>query len=308
LLICKLAGLTSRIRLGTGIRQLPLLHPVNVVREANVCDHLTGGRYMLGYGGTRMQSLDQAFQRGLQYDHTETRAAVYESIELILKCWAATEPFDFEGRFWQGKGINVLPKPFQQPHPPIAAACSGSPETMEIAARNGFIPLLSRGYDPPEEIRERGDMYALAAHASGRSASRRSFRVTHFVYVGDTDEQALEDLREGLTYVLERRKRENPNILRDCIPLGGTLDDLDVEQLIERGCCWVGDTETVYQRIKDYYEASGGFGVLLLYVGLPVAPLPVRLRSMQRFMAEVAPRLAGLVPESADGPAAAVIA
>src|SRR5206468_8273637 len=159
---CKLASLTSRIRLGTGIRQLPLHHPVNIVREANVCDHLTRGRYMLGYGGTHMPQLNQAFMRGQHYDPSETRAAVYESIDLIMKCWTATEPFDFEGRFFQGEGINVLPKPFQQPHPPIAAACSGTAETLEIAARNGFIPLLSRGNDPAEEIRERGDIYLHA--------------------------------------------------------------------------------------------------------------------------------------------------
>src|SRR5438067_6540791 len=113
MLICKLAGLTSRIRLGTGIRQLPLHHPVNVVREANVCDHLTRGRYMLGYGGTHMPQLNQAIMRGLRYDPSETRAAVYDSIDFIMKCWTATEPFDFAGRFWQGEGINVLPKPFQ---------------------------------------------------------------------------------------------------------------------------------------------------------------------------------------------------
>src|SRR5947199_9599394 len=62
LMICRLAGLTKNIRLGTGIRSLPLLHPINVVREANMCDQLTRGRYMFGYGGTRMATMDQARQ------------------------------------------------------------------------------------------------------------------------------------------------------------------------------------------------------------------------------------------------------
>jgi limonene 1,2-monooxygenase len=301
MLICKLAGLTERIRFGTGIRQLPLHHPVNVVREANVCDHLTGGRYMLGYGGTHMPQLNQAFMRGLRYSPEDTRAAVYESVELIMKCWTATEPFDFEGRFWHGEGINVLPKPLQQPHPPVAAACSGSRETLEIAARNGFIPLLSRGYDPPEEIRQRGDTYLEAAEASGRPASRDSFRVTYFVYVGESDQQAREDLRDGYSYVLQRRKRENPGVLKDCIPPGGTLDDLSYDSMVDDGCLWIGGPETVYQRIKEFYEASGGFGVLLLYSGLPSASRELRLRSLQRFGEEVAPRLADLRPEPTNG-------
>jgi len=296
LLICKLAGLTSQIRLGTGIRQLPLVHPVNVAREANVCDHLTGGRYILGYGGTHMGYLDQAFQRGLRYDHSDTRAAVYEAIDLIMKCWAATEPFDFEGRFWQGEGINVLPRPFTKPHPSVAAACSGSPETLELAARNGFIPLLSRGNDSAEEIRERGDVYLEAAQASGRACSRDIFRVTRFIYVGETDDQARDELREGATYVLERRKRENPAVLRDLIRPGGTLDDLSFDYMIDSGRYWVGDADTVYDRAKDYYHESGGFGVLLLAVGLPVASSAERMHSLQRFMTDVAPRLASLTP------------
>jgi alkanesulfonate monooxygenase SsuD/methylene tetrahydromethanopterin reductase-like flavin-dependent oxidoreductase (luciferase family) len=305
LLICKLAGLTSQIRFGTGIRQLPLHHPVNVVREANVCDHLTGGRYMFGYGGTHMPQLNQAFMRGLRYDPSETRAAVYESIDLIMKCWTATEPFDFDGRFWHGHAINVMPKPFQQPHPPVAAACSGSAETLEIAARNGFIPLLSRGYDPPEEIRARGDVYLEAARASGRPASRNSFRVTYFIYVGETDQQACDDIREGYSRVLARRKRENPGILRDCVPPGGAVEDLTFDYMVDHGCLWVGGADSVYQRIKEFHDASGGFGVLLLYAGLPVADRAARLQSLRRFMAEVAPRLADLSPAPAPEVAAA---
>jgi alkanesulfonate monooxygenase SsuD/methylene tetrahydromethanopterin reductase-like flavin-dependent oxidoreductase (luciferase family) len=300
LLIAKLGGLTSQIRFGTGIRQLPLIHPVNVVREANVCDHLTDGRYMLGYGGTHMASLDQAFQRGLHYEHADTRAAVYEAVELIMKCWSATEPFDFDGRFWHGEHINILPRPFQQPHPPIAAACSGTAETLELAARNGFIPLLSRGNDQPEEIRERGEIYLKAATASGRASSPGIFRVTYFVYVGESDSQAREDLREGATYILERRKRENPQVLEGRIPRGGTLDDLTYDYMVDSGAYWVGGPEAIYQRIKDYFDASHGFGVLLFAVGLPVASHELRLNSLRRFMSEVAPRLAHLGPAATD--------
>src|SRR5437764_938095 len=307
LLICKAAGLTQQIRFGTGIRQLALQHPVNVVREANVCDHLTDGRYMLGYGGTHMARLDQAVQRGFRYDQAETRAVVYESIELIMKCWKATEPFDFEGRYWEAYGVNVLPKPFQQPHAPIAAACSGTPETLQLAARNGFIPLLSRGNDTPEEIRERGDIYLQAAETSARAASPAIFRVTRFVHVGETDEQAREELRDGATYVLERRKRDNPAVLQDLIPPGGNLaDDVTYDYLIDSGRYWVGSADTVYQSIADYHEHCGGFGVLLLAVGLPVAPSATRLASMERFMAQVAPRLGGLTPGPAIDHAAIV--
>lgn len=166
LMICQLAGLTKQIRLGPGIRSLPLLHPINIVREANMCDHLTRGRYMLGYGGTRMATMEQAHQRA---------------------------------------------------------------------------------------------------------------------------------------YILERRKREVPIFLQSRIPPGGTIDDLTFDYMAESGYYWVGSPETVYQRIKDYYNECGGFGILLMPVGLPIATPRKRARSMTRFMEQVAPRLASLDPDHAAG-------
>lgn len=303
LLIAKLAGLTRQIRLGTGIRQLPLHHPIDLVQEANACDHITGGRYIFGYGGTHLIDPSQGHMRGI--DMSDTRAMVYESIELMMRCWTSTGPFDYEGRFWQGRGVSVLPKPLQQPHPPVAAACSGSAETIEVAARNGFIPLLGRGTDLAEEIREMGHTYVQAAEAAGRPPRRGDFRVAHFVYVAETARKAREEVLEGLNYILGRRKRDTAVYLKRWIPPGGTLDDITVDYFMDRGVYWVGDPDTVAGQIRDYYEESGGFGVVLLCTGLPVATPRKRARSLRLFAQEVAPRLRALTPEpSAVGAAA----
>ena len=48
--ICKAAALTKQIRMGPGIRPLPYFHPLQVATDAAVCDHLTNGRYMAGFG------------------------------------------------------------------------------------------------------------------------------------------------------------------------------------------------------------------------------------------------------------------
>jgi alkanesulfonate monooxygenase SsuD/methylene tetrahydromethanopterin reductase-like flavin-dependent oxidoreductase (luciferase family) len=297
LLICKLAGLTRQIRFGTAVRNLPLIHPINIVREANVCDHLTRGRYTFGYGGTRMQTMEQAHQRGLPFSRDETRPIVNEALELILKAWTSTEPFDFEGRYWQAEQVNVLPKPFQQPHPPIATACSGSPETLEFAGRNGFIPLLGRGNDTADEIQEWAEIYLHATEAAGRAPSRRTFHANHFVYVGENDAKAREDVMDDLSYVLERRKRETAIFLQKHIPPGKTLETVTAEDMVDSGYYWVGGPESIYQRIQTYFDESGGFGVLLMPSGLPVANPRKRARSMTRFMEQVAPRLAHLDPD-----------
>ena len=59
-----------------------------------------------------------------------------EAIDLITRCWTATEPFDYEGAFWQGKNIHALPKPYQKPHMPVGVANSTSAGTAQLAARD----------------------------------------------------------------------------------------------------------------------------------------------------------------------------
>src|SRR3954453_1276636 len=90
LFICKAAALTRQIRLGPGIRPLPFFHPLQVATEAAVCDHLTNGRYMAGFG---VGIGDGRGQRGVL--PASQRAMAREAAELILKAWTAPEPFDW---------------------------------------------------------------------------------------------------------------------------------------------------------------------------------------------------------------------
>ena len=49
-MICKAAALTKQIRMGPGIRPVPFFHPLQLATDAAVCDHLTNGRYIAGFG------------------------------------------------------------------------------------------------------------------------------------------------------------------------------------------------------------------------------------------------------------------
>src|SRR4051794_18924121 len=110
LFICKAAALTKQIRLGAGIRPLPFFHPLQVATEAAVCDHLTNGRYLAGFGvGVNVGNNKQ---RGpLKGD---PRAMTREAIALIRKAWTASEPFDWNGEFWQGEKWHIIPKPLTE--------------------------------------------------------------------------------------------------------------------------------------------------------------------------------------------------
>ncbi|HEX4195693.1 MAG TPA: LLM class flavin-dependent oxidoreductase, partial [Stellaceae bacterium] len=136
--ICKAAALTKRIKMGPGIRALPYFHPLQVATDAAVCDHLTDGRYMAGFG---LGIGDGGGLRGKL--PAPQREMMREAIDIILKAWQSPEPFDWEGQVWQGKDWKIIPKPLTQPRPDVGIACARTDTTLEIAAEKGFFPLMS---------------------------------------------------------------------------------------------------------------------------------------------------------------------
>jgi alkanesulfonate monooxygenase SsuD/methylene tetrahydromethanopterin reductase-like flavin-dependent oxidoreductase (luciferase family) len=296
LFICRAAALTKRIRLGPGVRPIALYHPMQVALEAAVCDHLTRGRYLFGFG-VGVPFGNDMVQRGLGEDTVPLRRSrMHEAIDFILKCWAAAEPFDYDGEFWHGKNIRVVPKPFTKPHMPVGVASSKTLGTMELAARNGFLPILSQ-YDNTEHMREHAEGYMQAGAAAGREPRRGDIRACRFVYVSDSMKKAKEELRPTITGSVLGHVRGFPHYYQKFLPPTGRIEDITWDHLVDSGFFFVGDPDTVYQRIRQHYEESGGYGFLLLTMGKDYGTRRQRTRSLRLFAKEVAPRLRGLDPD-----------
>jgi alkanesulfonate monooxygenase SsuD/methylene tetrahydromethanopterin reductase-like flavin-dependent oxidoreductase (luciferase family) len=295
LIICKAAGLTKNIRLGSAVRPLAYYHPLQVAIEANACDHLTGGRYQLGVGfGFYPTNMEQ---RGL--DFAETRDMMHASIELILKLWSSREPIDYEGPFWKGKGMVVKPPPVQQPHPPVGIALSKTDSSAELAGRLGLLPLTG-DFIPRERLKRFGDTYVAAAHAAGRRPSRSGLHTTRVIYVAESDRQARDDMRESYEETIRWEIANTPHHQVERIPPGGTFDDITFDYLVDTGNIFVGSPDTVHRRILEFYAETGGFGTLLIHAGRDYATREKRARSMRLFIEEVAPRIRHLDPDQAE--------
>ncbi|HZT07572.1 MAG TPA: LLM class flavin-dependent oxidoreductase [Chloroflexota bacterium] len=296
LFICKAAALTKQIRLGPGVRPIALYHPIQVALEAAVCDHLTRGRYLFGLG-VGLPNDNGMAQRGIGDDSMPLRRArMHEAVDLILKCWSCDEPFDYQGEFWHGKNIQVMPKPYTRPHMPVGVASSTTQGTVELAARNGFIPILSQ-YDNTEHMRAHADAYVAAARAAGRVARRRDIRACRLVYVSDSVRKAKDELRESIAPTIAEHVRQFPRYYEKFLPPSGRLEDITWDHLVDSGFYFVGDPDTVYERIVEHYQASGGYGVLLLVMGKDYGTRRLRTRSLRLFAREVAPRLQHLSPD-----------
>lgn len=295
LLMCKAAALTKKIRFGAAIKVAHLQHPVDVAIQAATTDNVIGdGRFIFGFG-SGFPSPIFSEERGMSHD--DRHARLQESLELIRKIWAAKEPFDHNGKFWQGKGIVPEPHPFNGKDMPMATA-TDQPEMIKMAGENGWT-LLSAFLEPSAMLRNKADKYCAAAEAVGRKNARDNIAVSRLVYIADSKEEAMDDMREEVNFELSFQVRRGlMNFARNVYKLPLTGDTMTIEDMVEHKLYTVGTPDQVAAELNEAWEQSGGFGTLLLLLGKSWATPEKRERSLRRFMDEVAPKLKGL-PSSA---------
>jgi luciferase family oxidoreductase group 1 len=126
---------TRRIRLGHGIVQLPTNHPIRVAERVATLDLLSGGRVELGLGEGQGPVELHPFGARVREKREVWEEAVRALVPMFTRQsveWHGTH-FDFPER-------NVIPKPFQKPHPPLWVACSNI-ATIANAGRWGMGAL-----------------------------------------------------------------------------------------------------------------------------------------------------------------------
>ena len=293
LLMCKAAAVTKRIRMGAAVKLIHLAHPVDTAIQAAVTDHVVGGgRFIFGFGSGFPNPLF-AGERGLT--HEDRHARLRESLDLILKCWTATEPFDWDGQYWKGKSIVALPQPLHAPHMPMATA-TDTEAMIDIAGARGYTQLMAQ-LEPASSIRRKGDRYARAAKAAGHTTPLKNIAVARYVYLADSRREALDDLRADINYELGyQMKRGLIRLIKSNYDIGVKGDEVTFDQLAEAGIYYLGDPDTVAKELRAFYESAGGFGELLIVCGKKWATREKVFRSMRLFMEHVAPKLRDLVP------------
>jgi alkanesulfonate monooxygenase SsuD/methylene tetrahydromethanopterin reductase-like flavin-dependent oxidoreductase (luciferase family) len=102
-------------------------------------------------------------------------------------------------------------------------------------------------------------------------------------------EQARQELAPGVERSL-RHERTRFNYAYFVRP-GDTTDKLSFDYLVDTGYYFIGDPDTVYEGLKNLYDETGGFGVLMLVMGHPEGGREGHLRTLRMFMEDVAPRL-----------------
>lgn len=115
-LLSYVAGITTKLKLGTSVILLPLRNPLQLAKAYSSLDVMSGGRSVLGVGlgGGHLGSHEDVF--GYSREGRVTRFT--EAVQIMKLLW--TEPTaSFQGRYWSFKEISMDPKPLQKPHLPI---------------------------------------------------------------------------------------------------------------------------------------------------------------------------------------------
>lgn len=131
------AARTKRIRIGHGVALLPFAynHPIRVAERVAALDILSEGRVNFGAG----KSSSQVEQRAFQVDPTTLTAQWEEALRMIVQIWRSAE-FSYQSPSFSIPPTSIVPKPVQQPHPPLFAACTSS-GSAERAAQLGLGSL-----------------------------------------------------------------------------------------------------------------------------------------------------------------------
>jgi F420-dependent oxidoreductase-like protein len=146
-------ALTAKIKLGTGIMQMPARTPAMTAMTAATLDLLSGGRVLLGLGLSGPQVVEG--WHGQPYGKPLARTREY--VEIVRRILAREAPLDFQGEEYQipiadgtglGKPLKLIVHPLR-PRIPIYLAAIG-PKNIEMAGEiaDGWLPIF---FSPAKE-------------------------------------------------------------------------------------------------------------------------------------------------------------
>ncbi|HWB48186.1 MAG TPA: LLM class flavin-dependent oxidoreductase [Stellaceae bacterium] len=188
------AARTKRLRIGTAVSLAPFYHPLRLAEEVALLDVLSGGRVNWGAGRGFARVEFTAF--GVPPEESTSR--FHEAVEIVLRAWR-DEKVGFAGRHFTIEPVEVLPKPLQQPHPPVWMAAT-SDAALEWAASRGFSILM----DPHAghaDIGRKRRFYAEKLTAAGHSFAGRELPVARLVAVAESAAKAEEVARAGAQWI-----------------------------------------------------------------------------------------------------------
>ena len=252
---------TRRIKLGTGVVSLPYHHPLMVANRMVLLDHLTRGRVMLGVGPGAL--ITDAFMLGIEPNRQ--REMMAEALDAIMELLTSEEPVTCQTDWFKLVDARIQLRPYTEPYMPIAVASVQSPAGVTLAGKHGLgvITIAHRvGVRGLVDISQQWRIAEDTAAEHGKQMRREEWRINMPVYLADSKQQALDDVRErGNRFVIDYQY----NGTGSAEPDGGPLESI-VDRMAASGAAVIGTPDDLIATIERYQEITGGFGCLLVQV------------------------------------------
>jgi len=225
---------TNHLKVGPIGYVLPGWNPLRLAVEIGWLDQFTKGRSFVGFArgyqprwlNSMAQKLHVTATTSDQSDIDKTNRKVFEEVFQILKLAWGDEPFSFKGEYYEypypyetgtpwppsawtteygapGEVVNghvrkiqVVPKPYQKPHPPLFQAFSVSDETIVWCAKQGIIPMTL--ITQPEAMNRVAKLFQAEAAKAGRKLDLgQNIGVLRQPYLARDKHQALQLAERG---------------------------------------------------------------------------------------------------------------
>jgi alkanesulfonate monooxygenase SsuD/methylene tetrahydromethanopterin reductase-like flavin-dependent oxidoreductase (luciferase family) len=285
---------TKKARMVTGA-VLPIFNnPLKIAGEAGMLDAITGGRLELGMARAFLPHEFDAF--GVSVDESVERFDEgSEQIRLLLE----GENVTCNGKFHSFQNITSLPRPTQQPRPPIWTATTSTPASFEKAGRMGFgimaIPLIRT------RLRELLVIYRDAWRQAGHPGNGKVMLAFH-MFCHENEQEAAKICRDPLNRYLRAivdaaSAWKDGMSTKDYPGYGKMVEQLEKETFetqTESGAAWIGPPEKLIDQITEFHESIGGFEIASMQVNFGTVPADAAEQSMRLFGEKVIPRLSNL--------------
>jgi alkanesulfonate monooxygenase SsuD/methylene tetrahydromethanopterin reductase-like flavin-dependent oxidoreductase (luciferase family) len=316
-----LARQTKRARLlvlGYPIGHRP--DPLRCAEELATIDVLSRGR------------LDMGFIKGVPYEFPVSNQnpvgvmeRFWEAHDFIIKAMTSHgAPFCWEGEHFHYRAVNLWPRAWQEPHPPVWST-TGSRANARVLGEKGYVmATLGTGF----ATRPLFDAYREGYVAKGRPAAAAD----RFAYLGlvavASDEKAARQRAEFIagylrsSHIVAPQFRNPPGYLsiEDNVRIlrgearqrtrtkGGRFIDIHgatVQDLIDAAILFCGTPDQVHDQIVEFCEYCGGMGNLLMMGHAGSLSHADTVDNLTLFAKEVLPRLKEYKQPRAEAPAAA---
>jgi alkanesulfonate monooxygenase SsuD/methylene tetrahydromethanopterin reductase-like flavin-dependent oxidoreductase (luciferase family) len=292
---------TKAIKIAVLGRALPIVNnPIYIAEEYAMLDNLSKGRIIAG------------FVRGIGAEYHSSGVNPYfsherfhEAHDLIVRAWTEPGPWSFESENFNIRYVNLWPRPYQQPHPPIWIPSQGSSETVAWASHpDRKYPFLVT-FSSEELVTRYLTTYREQARKYGYEAAGGQLGWAAPIYVAETDERAKADAKQGIETLFNNYLRMTSEML---IPPGYTSLQstknffrmrrnlatrsafMSADELIGNGTAVIGSPKTVRAAIERMREKTG-FDILIGMFQFGVLSDELARRSLDLFAAEVMPHL-----------------